>query len=1151
MKTTRFVLALAFFLTPRPTARGAPLGPCVLDDSDSTAPAQTGLPCRGDDPEAPVPPRVEAPQPIIQSGHAAAITTMAFSPHSTLLATGSADGTVKLWSVQTGQLLRTFIVSAYWVHSLAFSPKGCLLAAGSGDHKVYVWNLDTGAQLTTLEQHAGAVKALAFSSDATLLASGSTGVGTNPPAPLATIWEVGSWQKLFQLNCSTAVLDVTFIPGSETLAIALGERHLLWKYRTDRVENDHEGHPEDVARQMGYRVAARSPNGAWLAYSSGQDIHFQSLKGPEQRPLASSPSVAVTAVQFSASGNLLAVGLRGGQISVWDKELGAPVRTVQYAIESIPSSIRSLHLESEPDALLSAGADGGILRWTLSSVQAPELVRPPARGARAISTLGTREELGLVLPEPPRAVMASVDGVPQTLSREEIFATALSGTGPIAYGGYYFDSQTHTGFASVTDLHGQPFAPRIMDEKRYGQDVTALSFSPDGSILAMGFEQGGIDLWSTTQKTILTRLDGHTARINALAFSPDGEILASASSDKTVRLWNPKLVGPARILEGHGSAVLCVSFSGDKGGGLLASGGADNKIFLWNVDAGRMVRPLEGHSSAVNSLAFAPQRRLLVSGAEDGTVRFWDTSADQLLATMLPVGGGTDWLATTSNGFFDGKEETWGQVLWQFNGNLFDVSPVEIGFRDYFVPKLLNRILSGQPPAASRSLAALNRAQPLVRILSVTPDSPGTVQVDVEVESATSRTQKREGGNPLQSGAYDLRVFRNRQLVGRWPNVPEKAGVGSDQALEDWRRMHAVPLRPDGKATVSFTRIRLPHDAGTGKTEFTAYAFNNDRVKSLNSAPLEYRLQPPRGGAARRAYLITMGVNANESRWNLDVAVSSAEQARSRLHARLLKEYPTVVDIPLYSDLADDDQVRLKNARKAELKAALDLLSGTSVEAKLRDEIDSKHQLQTATPDDAVVLYVASHGYADPNGTLYLVPYDTGASFGITEEVLTRCLSRPTASAVCQQARHFLEHSISSSDLSAWWQGVDAGELIMILDSCHSGAAPGKEFRPGPLGDPGFGQLSYDKRMRLLSASQPTQTELGVWVSGGEGGTLLVEALETVAHANPQQTLAEWLKGAERQLPITMKQLYPEVREDDLQLPLLLDFGAPAKAVSE
>jgi hypothetical protein len=219
------------------------------------------------------------------------------------------------------------------------------------------------------------------------------------------------------------------------------------------------------------------------------------------------------------------------------------------------------------------------------------------------------------------------------------------------------------------------------------------------------------------------------------------------------------------------------------------------------------------------------------------------------------------------------------------------------------------------------------------------------------------------------------------------------------------------------------------------------------------------------------------------------------------------------------------------------------MLAGRPVDAQLRREIDPHSQLRAATPDDAVVIYVASHGFVDPGGSFYIIPYDTGPGWGLTEDVLAACSTQDDVSALCRQAKTFLSLSISSANLAAWWRGVDAGEAVMILDTCHAGAATGNEFRPGPLGDPGLGQLSYDKAMRILAASQPAQTEQGTWLEGGEGQTLLAEALETVAQANPEWTLASWLKGTERELPLRMKQLFPLMKEDNVQLPVLLDFG--------
>ena len=120
---------------------------------------------------------------------------------------------------------------------------------------------------------------------------------------------------------------------------------------------------------------------------------------------------------------------------------------------------------------------------------------------------------------------------------------------------------------------------------------------------------------------------------------------------------------------------------------------------------------------------------------------------------------------------------------------------------------------------------------------------------------------------------------------------------------------------------------------------------------------------------------------------------------------------------------------------------------------------------------------------------------------GVTEDLLTRCVARRQDNTPgCQKASAFLNRTISSQDFSSWWSGVDAGEMVMILDSCHSAALPGREFRPGPLGDPGFGQLSYDKGLRILSATQPDKTARATLFQQA-GHSLLVEALLQEAQA--------------------------------------------------
>src|SRR5213078_261829 len=112
----------------------------------------------------------------------------------------------------------------------------------------------------------------------------------------------------------------------------------------------------------------------------------------------------------------------------------------------------------------------------------------------------------------------------------------------------------------------------------------------------------------------------------------------------------------------------------------------------------------------------------------------------------------------------------------------------------------------------------------------------------------------------------------------------------------------------------------------------------------------------------------------------------------------------------------------------------------------------------------------------------------------------------------------------SSEELSLWLRDVDAGEMVMIVDACHSAATVEQEwFKPGPMGSRGLGQLAYDKRMRVLAASQADDfaLESGNLRHGLLTYALVKDGLDTKkADFRPKDgrvTLGEWLAyGAER-----------------------------------
>ena len=166
--------------------------------------------------------------------------------------------------------------------------------------------------------------------------------------------------------------------------------------------------------------------------------------------------------------------------------------------------------------------------------------------------------------------------------------------------------------------------------------VTALGFSPDGTILVSGTNQGGIQTWNvTTGKAVATFAkptdQGKREHILALCFSSDGTTLA-AGSYKRIRIWEVETgnillsVNPDEHRQYntwiYGIHPESLVFSPD--GAILVSGLVGGAIQLWEVTTGDRITVLDGHTQQVETLAFSSNGKTLVSTGADGTILLWD-----------------------------------------------------------------------------------------------------------------------------------------------------------------------------------------------------------------------------------------------------------------------------------------------------------------------------------------------------------------------------------------------------------------------------------------------------------------------------------------------------------------------------------------------
>jgi WD40 repeat protein len=1036
------------------------------------------------------------------AGRAVEVHTPAFSPDSRLLVVAEDDYTVRFWEIATGQDMRRLSGHTDKVAAVAFSPDGQLVLTGSVDTTARLWDVHTGAEVRRFAEHSGSVLLVAFSPDGRLVLTASED-------NTVRLWETDTGREVQHfVGLSARAVSVTFSAEGDTILVQTAEKmgHLwnivsgqeIRQFQKDElaavspagrlvVTRDTSGRTLQLQETATGQLVREFANGSPIAVSP--DNRFLLIENITEKTLQvwevatgqdvqqfAGRAAAVRAVAFSADGRFVVTGSNGNGAHIWEIATG---KVAQHVGQE--DSVRSVAFSPDGRFVVTGG-------WT-------------ARLWEVTSGKEVRQFGGYSL----RTVVAfSPDG--------RFVATGLS-------------DNTVRLWEAATGKEVRRFDHQF--------PVNAVAFSLDGRFIVTGSgdsnplsafsfswrsdpkkKQDAVLLWDV-QTGAIVRGFGSSFVVNAVAFSPDGRLITVENSSAT-SLWDVASGQWVGLVEGLSFNGTPAVFSPD--GRLILTGSTsfwqelvsvDFTANLYTLD-GKRVQQFLGHSYSVHAVTFSPDGRWVVTGSGDGTVRFWSPTTGRELCRLLSFGDDT-WVVVDPEGRFDTNNlDNNPGLYWVMPDDPFTPLPLEIFMRDYYEPRLLPRILAGEQLKPVRSLQSLNRVQPDVQTVKIEPrtDVPDSVVVTVAVGKA-SRVFQRDGKEVMiETGVYDLRLFRDGQLVGYAPDRSGELSVDPQT----------------GKATQTFL-VNLPRLLNVQHIEFFAYAFNVDRVKSTTDRKtfaLPADLPPDKG----RAYLITIGVNAYENpTWDLRFAANDARQLQQVVSKALRRtgRYDDIVTVPLLSDaeVRDGRRVITENrATKKHIQTVLQLLAGKQRAAEYFREIPNSAELRPARPEDLVLLSFSSHGYADNRGIFYFFPSDIGAGQGpqITETVLQR--------------------SISSDELSLWFRDIDAGELVLIVDACHAAATVEQEgFKPGPMGSQGLGQLAYDKGMRILAASQAAEVALesDLIQQGLLTYALVHEGLEAgQADFQPQDhmiTLGEWLSYGVQRVPL----LYDEIRSGQVQ----------------
>lgn len=588
--------------------------------------------------------------PILQrtiKPHTSPVTVATIDETGSLLATGGADSTIKLWDIRGGYITHTFRGHTGVISALHFftapdsqivssgkgnqqwSPKrdppemdeenrktAFRLASGGEDGKVRIWDLTRRKSIASLDSHVSVVRGLDYSREKKILVSASRD-------KTLILWNAQSWKYERVIPVLEVIEGVNFVANGAVLGTG-GENGRLRLWST----------------MSGLELTPVQSAG------SEGDAIVQLLYNAHQQVLMSVHNDQALLLHTTAALDKLA--------------------TLTTNVEPLPVTRRISGTHDEIIDLAYVTQDRSLLALATNSeaIRLVSLAVSSSETSDSVSTAYFGADVALLQGHEEIVICLTVDWSGCWLA-----TGAKDNTSRL----WRIDQASHTYepyaiFTGHAESIGAICLPSNSPQPESQAFKSPLDHPP--SFLLTGSEDRTIKRWiipkssSTAPRALYTR-KAHDKDINALAVSPTCHLFASASQDRTVKIWSTEEGETQGILRGHKRGVWSVAFApkdtpiissndGSTGTnrGMVLTGSGDKTLKIWSLNDYSCLRTFEGHSNNVLKVLWLPAPLLpppssssthqtsphrtpqVASAGADGLVKVWDPASTECLATL-------------------------------------------------------------------------------------------------------------------------------------------------------------------------------------------------------------------------------------------------------------------------------------------------------------------------------------------------------------------------------------------------------------------------------------------------------------------------------------------------------------------------------------